>query len=60
MTAAHEQRHLEAVTTYSVQQQSGMLSLVKKICNEIDDVVTVFLLGELSARTKTGLPAMAS
>ncbi|PVD53765.1 bifunctional aspartate kinase/homoserine dehydrogenase I [Terrimonas sp.] len=49
-----EQRHLEAVKQLiPVQQQSGMLSLVKKICNEIDDVCNgVFLLGELSARTK--------
>ncbi|MFT3751219.1 MAG: bifunctional aspartate kinase/homoserine dehydrogenase I [Agriterribacter sp.] len=49
-----EQRHLEAVKQLiPVQQQSSMLSLVKKICNEIDDVCNgVFLLGELSARTK--------
>jgi aspartokinase/homoserine dehydrogenase 1 len=49
-----ELRHLEAVKQLiPVQQQSSMLSLVKKICNEIEDVCNgVFLLGELSARTK--------
>ncbi|MCC6288226.1 MAG: bifunctional aspartate kinase/homoserine dehydrogenase I [Chitinophagaceae bacterium] len=49
-----EQRHLEAVKQLiPVQQQSSMLSFVKKICNEIEDVCNgVFLLGELSTRTK--------
>lgn len=49
-----EQRHLETVKQLiPVQQQSSMLSLVKKICNEIEDVCNgVFLLGELSLRTK--------
>lgn len=49
-----EQRHLEAVKQLiPVQQQSSMLSLVKKMCNEIEDICNgVFLLGELSARTK--------
>lgn len=49
-----EQRHLEAVKQLiSIQHQSSMLSLIKKICNEIEDVCNgVFLLGELSLRTK--------
>ncbi|MBX3242725.1 MAG: bifunctional aspartate kinase/homoserine dehydrogenase I [Chitinophagaceae bacterium] len=49
-----EQRHLEAVKQLiPVQQQSSVLSLVKKICNEIEDVCTgAFLLSELSVKTK--------
>jgi bifunctional aspartokinase / homoserine dehydrogenase 1 len=49
-----EQRHLETVKQLiPVQQQSAMLSLVKKMCNEIEDICHgVFLLGELSLRTK--------
>lgn len=49
-----EHRHLEAVKQLiPVQNQSSVLSLVKKICNEIEDVCNgVFLLGELSPRTK--------
>lgn len=49
-----EQRHLEAVKQLiPVQNQSSVLSLVKKMCNEIEDVCNgVFLLGELSTRTK--------
>lgn len=48
-----EQRHLEAVKTLiPVQQQSHELSLVKKLCNDLEDLCTgVFLLGEFSART---------
>lgn len=49
-----EQRHLESVKELlPVQQQSAMLSLVKKLCNEAEDICNgIFLLGELSARTK--------
>ncbi len=49
-----EQRHLESVKELvPVQQQSATLSLIKKICNEMEDICTgVFLLGELSPRTK--------
>ncbi len=49
-----EHRHLEAVKQLiPVQQQSSVLSLVKKICNEIEDVCNgAFLLNELSVRTK--------
>lgn len=52
-----EQRHLDAVKLLiPVQQQSSVLSLVKKLCNEIEDVCNgVFLLSELSARTKDRL-----
>ena len=48
-----EQRHLEAVKQLiPVTQQSSVLSLVKKLCNEIEDVCNgIFLLGELSPRT---------
>jgi bifunctional aspartokinase / homoserine dehydrogenase 1 len=51
---AIEQRHLEAVKLLiPVAQQSSILSWVKKRCNEIEDICNgVFLLGELSARTK--------
>lgn len=49
-----EIRHLETVKSLiAITQQSSILSLVKKTCNELEDVCTgVFLLGELSARTK--------
>lgn len=49
-----EQRHLDAVKQLiPVAQQSQMLSLVKKACNEIEDICNgIFLLGELTARTK--------
>ena len=49
-----EDRHLEAVKQLiSIQQQSSVLSLVKRGCNEIEDICNgVFLLGECSARTK--------
>lgn len=49
-----EQRHLEAVKTLiPVTRQSAVLSWVKQRCNEIEDICNgVFLLGELSARTK--------
>jgi len=52
-----ENRHLETVKELMpVQQQSSLLSLVKKLCNEIEDICNgVFLLGELSARTKDKL-----
>lgn len=48
-----EQRHLETVKQLIPHtQQSGMLSLVKKQCNEIEDLCKgVFLLRELSPRT---------
>src|SRR6187431_1297053 len=49
-----EQRHLEAVKQLiPVAQQSHLLSLVKKSCNEIEDICNgVFLLRELTPRTK--------
>jgi aspartokinase/homoserine dehydrogenase 1 len=49
-----EQRHLEAVKALvPITQQSSILSWVKQRCNEIEDICNgVFLLGELSARTK--------
>ena len=49
-----ESKHLQAVKDLiPVQQQSAVLSLVKKICNEAEDVCNgIYLLRELSARTK--------
>ncbi len=49
-----EQRHLELVKALiPVTQQSSVLSMVKKQCNEIEDICNgIFLLRELSARTK--------
>lgn len=49
-----EKRHLDAVKELvPVQQQSSVLSSVKKSCNEIEDICNgIFLLGELSARTR--------
>lgn len=49
-----EQRHLEAVKQLlPVAGQSQLLSLVKKACNEIEDICNgVFLLRELTARSK--------
>jgi len=49
-----EQRHMEAVKQLiPVAQQSQLLSLVKKGCNEIEDICNgIFLLGELTARSK--------
>jgi len=49
-----EQRHLEMVKSLiPLTQQSSVLSMVKKRCNEIEDICNgVFLLGELSERTK--------
>jgi aspartokinase/homoserine dehydrogenase 1 len=49
-----ETRHLDAVKELiAVQQQSSVLSLVKKLINEIEDICNgVFLLGELSDRTR--------
>jgi bifunctional aspartokinase / homoserine dehydrogenase 1 len=51
---AIEQRHLEAVKQLiPVAQQSQLLSLVKKSCNEIEDICNgIFLLGELTPRSK--------
>ncbi len=51
---AIEQRHLELVKALiPVAQQSSVLSLVKKNCNEIEDICNgIFLLRELSARTR--------
>lgn len=49
-----EQRHLEAVKSLiPVAQQSQLLSLVKKACNEIEDICNgIFLLRELTPRSK--------
>jgi len=52
-----EHRHLEAVKQLiPVQQQSSILSHVKKVCNEIEDLCNgIYLLRELSPRTKDKL-----
>ena len=52
-----EQRHLDVVKALlPVAQQSSVLSGVKKMCNEIEDISNgIFLLGELSARTKDNI-----
>lgn len=49
-----EAKHFHAVKELiPVQAQSSVLSLVKTICNEIEDICNgIFLLRELSARTK--------
>lgn len=49
-----EQRHLETVKQLlPVAQQSQLLSLVKKSCNEIEDICNgIFLLGELTPRSR--------
>src|SRR5688572_21937925 len=49
-----EQRHLETVKQLiPVAHQSQQLSLVKKACNEIEDICNgIFLLGELTPRSK--------
>ncbi|MGC4102499.1 bifunctional aspartate kinase/homoserine dehydrogenase I [Ferruginibacter sp.] len=49
-----ETRHLNTVKELiPVTQQSSVLSNVKKMCNEIEDICNgIFLLGELSERTK--------
>lgn len=49
-----EQRHLDAVKQLiPVSRQSHLLSLVKKACNEMEDICNgVFLLRELTARSK--------
>jgi aspartokinase/homoserine dehydrogenase 1 len=51
---AIELRHLETVKSLiPITHQSSALSLVKKRCNELEDICNgVFLLGELSVRTK--------
>ncbi len=52
--ATIEQRHFEAVKQLiPVAQQSQLLSLVKKSCNEIEDICNgIFLLRELTPRSK--------
>lgn len=52
--AVVEQRHLDAVKELiPVATQSQLLSLVKKSCNEIEDICNgIFLLRELTPRTK--------
>lgn len=49
-----EQRHMDAVKQLMpVASQSQLLSLVKKSCNEIEDICSgIFLLGELTARSR--------
>jgi len=51
------QRHLDAAKQLlPVQQQSSCLSLVKKLCNETEDICKgIFLLGELTDRSKDKL-----
>ncbi|NCU04091.1 MAG: bifunctional aspartate kinase/homoserine dehydrogenase I, partial [Chitinophagaceae bacterium] len=52
-----ETRHLETVKALiPVQQQSSVLSMVKKYCNEIEDICNgIYLLNESSLRTKDKL-----
>ena len=52
-----EQRHLTTVKELiPLDQQSSVLSMVKKRCNEIEDICNgVFLLKELSKRTKDSI-----
>jgi bifunctional aspartokinase / homoserine dehydrogenase 1 len=52
--ATIEQRHIDSVKQLiPVAQQSQLLSLVKKSCNEIEDICNgIFLLRELTARSK--------
>jgi aspartokinase/homoserine dehydrogenase 1 len=52
-----EKRHLDVVKSLMpVAKQSSILSLVKRSCNEIEDICNgVFLLSELSPRTKDRL-----
>src|SRR5436189_3539435 len=52
-----ENRHLDVVKELiPIQQQSSVLSQVKKYCNEIEDICNdIFLLHELSVRTKDKL-----
>ncbi len=49
-----EQRHIETVKQLiPVTQQSRLLSLIKKSCNEIEDICNgIYLLRELTARSK--------
>ena len=49
-----EQRHLDTVRELiPVTSQSSILSMVKKTCNELEDIFKgIFLLRELSMRTK--------
>ena len=49
-----EQRHLDTVRELiPVTSQSSILSMVKKTCNELEDILKgIFLLRELSMRTK--------
>ncbi len=49
-----EQRHLDAVKQLlPVAKQSQLLSLVKKSCNELEDICNgIYLLGELTPRSK--------
>ncbi len=49
-----EDRHMETVKKLiPIQHQSSVLSLVKKACNEMEDICNgVFLLSECSPRTK--------
>ncbi len=49
-----EQRHLQtAKELIPITRQSSVLSFVKTLCNEIEDICNgIFLLGELSDRTK--------
>ncbi len=52
-----ELRHIETVKALiPVEKQSATLSLVKKMCNDIEDLANgIFLLSELSPRTKDSM-----
>lgn len=56
---ALEQRHMEAVKQLiPVANQSQLLSLVKKSCNEIEDICNgIYLLRELTPRSKDRIAA---
>ena len=59
---AIEQRHLATVKELiPLDQQSSVLSMVKKRCNEIEDICNgVFLIEGIIARTKDSIIAMAN
>ncbi len=54
-----EKKHIDVVKELlPVTNQSAVLSMVKKMCNEIEDICNgIFLLGELSPRTKDRIVA---
>nr|HPZ87822.1 aspartate kinase [Flavihumibacter sp.] len=51
------QRHLSAIKQLvPIQQQSSLLSAIKTLCNEVEDICNgIFLLGETTARSRDRL-----